>query len=126
MAYNQHIKNILLSDNTELLTRNKNKVSTQFNISDLPDSEFKKQIIWIVAGIPILIIMILVDYKILARFSIWFYSLSIILLIAVLFTQRINGARSWFNIGNTSLQPGEFAKVAVILFLSSEIAKMRT
>ena len=28
MAYNQHIKNILLSDNTELLTRNKNKVST--------------------------------------------------------------------------------------------------
>ena len=86
--------------------------------------EFKKQIIWIIVGIPILLFMMLIDYKILARFSIWFYGLAILLLIAVLFTPRINGARSWFNIGQVSLQPGEFAKIAVILFLSSIISKM--
>ena len=87
--------------------------------------EFKKQIIWILAGIPILAFMIIIDYKVLARFSIWFYVASIILLILVLFMQRINGAKSWFNIGQMSLQPAEFAKIAVILFLSSQIVKMR-
>ena len=87
--------------------------------------EFKKQIIWIIVGIPVLLIMLFIDYKILARFSIYFYGISIVLLILVLFTQRINGARSWFNIGQASLQPGEFAKIFVILFTSSVISKMR-
>lgn len=87
--------------------------------------EFKKQIIWIIVGIPILIFMMIADYNILARFSIWFYGMAILLLIAVLFTPRINGARSWFVIGQTTLQPAEFTKVAVILFLSSTICGLR-
>ena len=86
--------------------------------------EFKKQLIWIGIGIPILIFMTVIDYKILARFSIWFYGVAISLLIIVLFMPRINGARSWFVLGQTTLQPGEFAKVAVILFLSSTISNL--
>lgn len=86
--------------------------------------EFKKQLIWIGIGIPILIFMTVIDYKILARFSIWFYGVAIGLLIIVLFMPRINGARSWFVFGQTTLQPGEFAKVAVILFLSSTISNL--
>ena len=88
-------------------------------------AEFKKQIMWIAISIPILLFMMLVDYKILARFSVFFYAISIILLILVLLTERINGARSWFNIGGFSLQPGEIAKIAVILFVSNVISKMR-
>ena len=38
-----------------------------------------------------------------------------VLLIAVMFTEPVNGATSWFNIGAFSFQPGEFAKVFVIL-----------
>ena len=87
--------------------------------------DFKKQIMWIAISIPILLFMMLVDYKILARFSVFFYAISIILLILVLLTERINGARSWFNIGGFSLQPGEIAKIAVILFVSNVISKMR-
>ena len=87
--------------------------------------EFKKQIIWIVVGIPILIFMIVVDYKFLVRLSIWFYIIAIIILIAVLFTPRINGARSWFVIGQVTIQPAEFAKIAVILFLAYSICNMR-
>lgn len=89
-------------------------------------SEFKKQIIWIAIGIPLLFLMLFIDYKILARFSWIFYIISIILLVLVLFTEEINGASSWFNIGSFSMQPAEFAKIAVILFLASTISSMRT
>ena len=87
--------------------------------------EFKKQIIWIVIGIPILFFMTIIDYKTLSRFSLWFYGIAILLLIAVLFTPRINGARSWFVIGQATLQPAEFAKIAIILFLSSTVCSLR-
>lgn len=47
------------------------------------------------------------------------------MLIAVLFTKPINGATSWFDIGSFSFQPGEFAKVFVILFLAYIITKVQ-
>ena len=88
-------------------------------------TEFKKQIIWIIIGIPIMLLMTFIDYKILGRFSIIFYGISLVLLLLVLLTSKINGASSWFNIGSFSLQPGEFAKVAVILFLANTISNLR-
>lgn len=87
--------------------------------------EFKKQIIWIIIGIPLLLMMMFIDYKILARFSVVFYIISLILLLFVLFTSKVNGASSWFNIGAFSLQPAEFAKITVILFLANIMSKMR-
>lgn len=89
-------------------------------------SEFYKQLIWIGISIPILIAMLYIDYKTLANISIVFYGVSILLLIIVLFTSRINGATSWFSIGFFSLQPGEFAKIATILFLAYIMDKLRT
>lgn len=90
--------------------------------SELED--LKKQVVWVIVGIPLLIITMLVDYKIISKFSMWFYIISIILLIAVLLTSAINGATSWFNLGPISIQPAEFAKIAVVLFLASTISKM--
>ena len=40
------------------------------------------------------------------------------MLIAVLFTHSVNGAKSWFQIGIFTFQPGEFGKIIVILTLS--------
>ena len=88
-------------------------------------AEFKKQIIWIIIGIPIMLLMTFVDYRIFTRFSGIFYGISIALLLLVLLTSKINGASSWFNIGTFSLQPGEFAKIAVILFLANTISGFR-
>lgn len=47
------------------------------------------------------------------------------MLIAVLFTTPVNGATSWFDIGAFSFQPGEFAKVFVILFLAFMISNIK-
>lgn len=87
--------------------------------------EFKKQCIWILVSLPIMIGLMFIDYELISRISPYLYGLSIILLIAVLFTSAINGATSWFNIGFFAFQPAELAKVFVIIFLSSVIVKIQ-
>ena len=57
----------------------------------------KKQIIWFAVSIVIMFLVAMVDYEIWVKLSPIFYGISIILLIAVLFTKEINGASSWFN-----------------------------
>lgn len=87
--------------------------------------EFKKQIMWIGISIPVIVVVIFVDYEILAKISPVIYGLSLISLVAVLFTEPINGATSWFNIGPFSFQPAEFAKIAVVLFIANVIVKLQ-
>lgn len=72
--------------------------------------EFKKQIIWILIGIPIMLVVSKIDYDVLAEFSWIAYIIFIILLIIVLFTSAVNGATSWFNIGGVSIQPRRISK----------------
>ena len=85
--------------------------------------ELSKQILWACASIPVLIIFVAVDYKLIAKASPVFYVIFIGLLIAVLFTRAVNGATSWFEINSTlKFQPGEFAKVFVIITLAEVIA----
>lgn len=87
--------------------------------------EFSKQIIWLVISLIAMVIVMFIDYNLLLKASPVLYGLTIVLLIAVLFTKPVNGATSWFNIGAFSLQPGEFAKVTVILFLTYIITKIQ-
>ena len=87
--------------------------------------EFTKQIIWFVVSLIAMVVVMFIDYNLLVKISPILYGLFIILLIAVLFTTPINGATSWFNIGAFSFQPGEFAKIFVILFLTYTILKIQ-
>ena len=87
--------------------------------------EFNKQCIWLVVSLIIAIAVLLIDYQSIVRISPIFYGAFILLLIAVLFTTPVNGATSWFDIGFFSFQPGEFAKVFVILFLAYAITKIQ-
>lgn len=87
--------------------------------------EFNKQCIWLVVSLVIGIIVMMIDYETIIRMSPIFYGAFIFLLIAVLFTTPVNGATSWFDIGFFSFQPGEFAKVFVILFLTYAINKIQ-
>lgn len=88
-------------------------------------NEFKKQIIWLVVSITIMVIVMLINYETLVKLSPIFYGIFIMLLIAVLFTKPINGATSWFDIGGFLFQPSEFDKIVVILFLAFAISKIQ-
>ena len=87
--------------------------------------ELKKQIMWLIISIPVMIVVILVNYEFIAKISPVIYGLSLLLLIGVLFTEPINGATSWFSIGPFTLQPSEFAKIAIVLFLAYVIVKLQ-
>ena len=87
--------------------------------------EFKKQIQWFVVSIPFLILAYCIDYNVIARFSTVIYIISLGLLVGVLFTEPINGARSWYQFGGTSIQPSELSKIVVILFISFLINKLQ-
>ena len=89
-------------------------------------SEFKKQILWFIVSIPIVIIVMLVDYNTIAKLSPFFYGLFILLLIGVLFTEPVNGAKSWYKITETlKFQPSELAKIFVIMFVAWVMVKIQ-
>lgn len=88
------------------------------------EEEFRKQITWILISIPFFIIVMFVDYHTIVRISPILYGIINIALIAVLFTPPLNGATSWFRVGSFSIQPSEFAKVIIILFLTFVMGKM--
>lgn len=87
--------------------------------------EFKKQIMWLAISLPMMIILTVIDYHTISKISPILYIIIIIALIAVLFTDSINGATSWFNIGSVSIQPAEFAKVIVVIILAMYISKIQ-
>ena len=87
--------------------------------------EFNKQCIWFVVSLIIMVGVMIIDYETLVKISPVLYGLFILLLVGVLFTPEINGATSWFDIGFFSFQPGEFAKIFVILFLALAINKIQ-
>lgn len=87
--------------------------------------EFYKQVQWFVISVPFLVIFTVVDYEKIADLSPIYYIISIVLLIAVLFTKPISGASSWFNFGFLSFQPAEISKIFVIIFISKMIASLQ-
>jgi rod shape determining protein RodA len=90
------------------------------------NEEFHKQVRWILISIPFLVLAFLIDYNIIVRFSTLAYIILIGLLIGVLFTEAISGARSWFKFSeNISFQPSEVGKVITILFLAFILNKLQ-
>ncbi len=87
--------------------------------------ELKKQIQWLIICIPIVIFVISIDYELIARISPVFYAIFLVLLVGVLFTDSINGARSWYDLKIFLFQPAEFAKIFVIIFLAYTITKVQ-
>lgn len=93
---------------------------------DNKNLELKKQIVWALVSIPIVIVIMIIDYNTVAKISPVLYGVFIIALIAVLFTEPINGATSWFQINEwISFQPSEFVKVIFIIFLAYIMVKLQ-
>jgi cell division protein FtsW len=79
-----------------------------------------RQLAWAAAGLAALLVLMYVDYRRLASPLVVFTALSVqmLLLVAVLFTPRTHNTHRWLHLGPASLQPSEFAKLVVVLFMA--------
>jgi len=84
-------------------------------------NEYTKQISWFIVGLISSILIVFFDYKLLKKISIFFYIITILLLLIVLRMGAINGASSWIRFGPLSIQPSEFAKIAIIIIFAQFI-----
>lgn len=92
--------------------------SLSFKATSLASSsDVLRQAVSALIGLAILFVAARMDYRILGRLAPWLYGLSILLLVAVLFTPPVLGARRWVDFGFTQFQPSELANLALILML---------
>lgn len=85
-----------------------------------PSFFLKRQVVWAIVGLAILIWVLGQDYRHLERWAPALYLASVLLLIVVLIPHvgtKVNGARRWLRFASLSFQPAEFAKFGLILFL---------
>lgn len=80
----------------------------------------RQQLIWMTLGVVLFVatLLILRDHRVLARFTytIGFGAIALLLLPMMPVVGRtINGARIWINLGPFSFQPGEVAKVMLVV-----------
>ncbi len=89
--------------------------------------QFMKHILWIGVGSVLLVTMSKIDYHYLQKLSIPLLVLSSVLLVLVLVPgigTVTNGARRWIRLNRImGIQPSEFAKLAMIIFVANYIAK---
>ena len=78
----------------------------------------KRQAVFFGIGLLIFLGAQCVDYRTLLRFSPVLYLICLVLLVAVLFTRPVNGARSWFDLGVIKFQPTELMKPVLVLTLA--------
>jgi len=85
----------------------------------------KKQILW--AGISLFLIFALtkIDYHRYEKYANLFLLFSLILLVAVLFSQPIKEATRWIRVGPVVFQPSEFFKYALVLFMAHSLSKRK-
>jgi rod shape determining protein RodA len=96
------------------------------NALPLYDQLWFRQIVWYGLGVGGAVVLCLMDYRSLARWSFVVYWLTIVLLIAVLIPgigSVRSGARRWFDLHVFQLQPSEFAKLALILALANFLSR---
>ena len=77
--------------------------------------------VFFIIGVVFMMIISRIDYKIYYEKSNLFFIICLILLILVIIPgvgSVRNGSRSWFGIGSFGIQPSEFTKLALIIFVS--------
>ena len=82
-----------------------------------------RQMVWAAAGAIALVIMARTDYRRLRPLAVPIMALTIGLLIVVLaIGVKGGGAQRWIGVGELTIQPAEFAKISVIIYLAAWLA----
>jgi len=88
---------------------------------------FRKQVLFILIGLLGVLFFSISSFHSLKSVSRYLYILAVLVLLAVLiFGETIRGTKGWFSIGGFNLQPVEFVKIVLIIFLSDYFARLST
>jgi len=88
----------------------------------------KRQIVFALVGLAVLIVSKNLPYVLYRRLVYVLLGVTLLSLIIVLLPQvghRVGGARRWLRFGPISIQPAEFAKLALIIYISYSAAKKK-
>ncbi|MNW28374.1 Lipid II flippase FtsW [compost metagenome] len=83
----------------------------------------KRQAGFAVLGLFVMLVAMNIRMEKYKKLFVPLFFVTVLLLILVLFMSKLNGAKSWFNLGLFGVQPTELAKISIILYLSALIAK---
>lgn len=87
-------------------------------------NEYLKQIIWASIGLALMLSAAAIKYDYVQDFAPIIYWIIIALVVLTLFFgSSVKGARNWIGIGPLGIQPSEFLKVGLILYLASFLAR---
>ena len=93
-----------------------------------PDYNFTRQLGGVFVGIVVMLLLWRFDFRQLADYTMVFMVLNVVLILSPhlpLIGVESNGALSWVHLGPIRFQPGEFAKVTVILMDACIMARYR-
>jgi rod shape determining protein RodA len=94
-----------------------------FSLNESPAPFFLKQMYWLSISMIVLIASVAIDYQLIARNCYLLHGAAVLLLIAAFFLGGPTaGTHRWIQIGSFSFQPSEFAKVSLVIFLSSSLS----
>ncbi|MCM3171222.1 MULTISPECIES: putative lipid II flippase FtsW [unclassified Paenibacillus] len=84
----------------------------------------KKQLMWALIGVVGMFFAMNIRFNKYKKLYAPFFLFTTVMLLLVLISGKVlNGARSWIHIFGFSVQPAEFAKIAIILYLAALITK---
>ena len=92
---------------------------------DDPYKYMKSQILFFLISIILMFFISKIDYKLYYKYANIIFLLSLLLMILVLIPgigKVSNVSRSWFGIGGFGIQPSEFMKLSIIIFISKYIS----
>lgn len=83
-----------------------------------------RQAAFVGVGFVLMLVISRIDYRMLRRFAPHLMFGAMAMLVVVLFVgQEINGAKRWIRFGSFGLQPSEFAKITLAIFLAATLAR---
>ena len=89
-----------------------------------PATYLKKQLVNVAIGVVLLIMVLATDHRWLRIVAPLIYLASVVgLLLVLVMGSTINGSRSWLMVGGMSIQPSEFAKLAVVIGMALLVAE---
>lgn len=101
--------------------------SAVFAQRNLEDAQYflNKQMMWAGVGVAVMLVMSRIGYRAAARLAVPLLAASVILLVLVMtpLGTSVNGAQRWLRVAGFTFQPGELAKVTIVIWLAYSLTR---